>query len=476
MMRGVIDTSSVPEAESAPGESGGPAASRLTTSTTFHSLPIAPEVLQGLDQLGYTHCTPIQERTLPITLAGKDVAGQAQTGTGKTAAFLISVFTRLLRTPPPPKSARSSPRALVVAPTRELAVQIEQEARAVGAFTGLSTMAVYGGVDYTKQRDDLAAGVDLLVGTPGRLIDYFKQKVYDLRRTEIVVIDEADRMFDMGFIADIRYLLRRMPPYDKRQSMLFSATLSMRVMELCYEHMNNPEKVSVTPQRITADKIQEALYHVERSRKFSLLAGLLKREPWERVLIFVNTKHVGERLAEQFNHHGYTARAITGDIPQPKRLKYLERFKKGEIKILVATDVASRGLHIEGVSIVVNYDIPQDPEDYVHRIGRTARAGAAGKAISLACEEYAMGLEAIEAYIGRKIPVEWAEDDWFAKVTSAPRRPRPTEGGAGPRRASHGPASRPGARSTAGSASASSGRGPRRRRGPRSGTPPPAAS
>jgi ATP-dependent RNA helicase RhlB len=286
-------------------------------------------------------------------------------------------------------------------------------------------------------------------------------------------------MFDMGFIADIRYLLRRMPPYDKRQSMLFSATLSMRVMELCYEHMNNPEKVSVTPQRLTADKIQEALYHVERSRKFSLLAGLLKREPWERVLIFVNTKHVGERLADQLNHHGYTARAITGDIPQPKRLKYLDRFKKGEIKILVATDVASRGLHIEGVSIVVNYDIPQDPEDYVHRIGRTARAGAAGKAISLACEEYAMGLEAIEAYIRRKIPVEWAEDDWFAKVTSAPRRPRRPES-EGPRRASHGPASRQGARpataSGTGSTSASAGPPRSRRRRSRSGTPPPAAS
>ncbi|MFZ5861549.1 MAG: DEAD/DEAH box helicase [Nitrospirota bacterium] len=475
----MIDTPSVPEAESAPGESGEPAVPRLTTSTTFHSLPIAPEVLQGLDQLGYTHCTPIQERTLPITLSGKDVAGQAQTGTGKTAAFLVSVFTRLLRTPPSPKGPRSSPRALVIAPTRELAVQIEQEARVVGAFTGLSMMAVFGGVDYTKQRDDLAAGVDLLVGTPGRLIDYFKQKVYDLRRTEIIVIDEADRMFDMGFIADIRYLLRRMPPYDKRQSMLFSATLSMRVMELCYEHMNNPEKVSITPRRLTADKIQEALYHVERSRKFSLLAGLLNREPWERVLIFVNTKHVGERLADQINHHGYTARAITGDIPQPKRLKYLERFKKGEIKVLVATDVASRGLHIEGVSIVVNYDIPQDPEDYVHRIGRTARAGAAGKAISLACEEYVMALEAIEEYIGHKIPVEWAEDEWFAKVTAVPRRPRRPEG-EGLRRASHGPAARQGGRpaaaSGAGSTSASSGRPRRRRRGSKSGTPPPAAS
>jgi ATP-dependent RNA helicase RhlB len=283
-------------------------------------------------------------------------------------------------------------------------------------------------------------------------------------------------MFDMGFIADIRYLLRRMPPFDKRQSMLFSATLSMRVMELCYEHMNNPEKVSVTPQRITADKIQEVLYHVERVRKLSLLLGLLRRERWERVLIFVNTRQTGERLAEHLNHHGYTARAITGDIPQPKRLKYLERFKNGELKVLVATDVASRGLHIEGVSIVVNYDIPQDPEDYVHRIGRTARAGAAGKAISLACEEYVLGLEAIEEFIGHKVPVEWAEDDWLVPVTSLPRRSRPS-GDAPRRRAGH-PAERGASHSPApggGQPSGPAGRKRRRRRRSQSGTPPAAS-
>jgi ATP-dependent RNA helicase RhlB len=341
-------------------------------------------------------------------------------------------------------------------------------------------MAVFGGVDYTKQRDALAAGVDLLVGTPGRLIDYFKQKVYDLRRTEIVVIDEADRMFDMGFIADIRFLLRRLPPFDKRQSMLFSATLSMRVMELCYEHMNNPEKVSVTPQRITADKVEEVLYHVERTRKLSLLLGLLRREPWERVLIFVNTRQTGERLAEYLNHHGYTARAITGDIPQPKRLKYLERFKNGELKVLVATDVASRGLHIEGVSIVLNYDIPQDAEDYVHRIGRTARAGAAGKAISLACEEYVMALEAIEDFIGHKVPVEWAEEDWMVPVTALPRRARPP-GDAVRHRSGHGQAERGGAKHASttpkgpGQTHSPAPAGQRRKRS-KSGAPPPASS
>jgi ATP-dependent RNA helicase RhlB len=430
-MAAVIDHPLSP-AGPAPRPAEDPSGIRTTTSTTFHSLPIASQVLEGLDRLGYTHCTPIQEQTLPITLAGKDVAGQAQTGTGKTAAFLISLFTRLLQTPPPAPAQRASPRALVIAPTRELVVQIEEEARVIGASTGLSMMAVFGGIDYVKQRDALAAGVDLLVGTPGRLIDYFKQKVYDLRHTQLVVIDEADRMFDMGFIADIRYLLRRMPPYDKRQSMLFSATLSMRVMELCYEHMNNPVKVSVTPRQITADKVEQVLFHVEKARKFSLLLGLLKREPWERVLIFVNTKHVSERITDVLNHQGYTARAITGDIPQKKRLAYLNRFKSGELKILVATDVASRGLHIEGVSIVINYDLPQDCEDYVHRIGRTARAGATGKAITLACEEYVMALEQVEAFIGHKIPVEWAEDELFPSVTPVPRRPRPHARGSKP--------------------------------------------
>ncbi|MBI3608147.1 MAG: DEAD/DEAH box helicase [Nitrospirae bacterium] len=472
-MAAVTEHSSSPAAPSAPRAPEDPSGIRTTTSTTFHSLPIAPQVLEGLDRLGYTHCTPIQEQTLPITLAGKDVAGQAQTGTGKTAAFLVSLFTRLLHNPPPPKTPRASPRALVIAPTRELVVQIEQEARAIGVTTGLTMMAVYGGIDYIKQRDLLAAGVDVLVGTPGRLIDYFKQKIYDLRRTEVLVVDEADRMFDMGFIADIRYLLRRLPPYDKRQSMLFSATLSARVMELCYEHMNNPVKVSVSPRQITAEKVQEVLFHVEKAKKTSLLLGLLKREPWERVLIFVNTKHVGERLTDVLNHQGYTARALTGDIPQNKRLKYLERFKSGELKILVATDVASRGLHIEGVSIVVNFDLPQDREDYVHRIGRTARAGATGKAISLACEEYVMTLDDIEAFTGHKVPVEWAEDELFLPVAHTPRRARRPLPGATPSSGAKAPGSRgsdpgkrgpsrpPGRRATsAGKGSSGSGRRP----------------
>jgi len=394
-------------------------------STEFRTLPIPPAVLEGIEKLGFKVCTPIQEETLPLTLAGKDVAGQAQTGTGKTGAFLIALFTRLLNAAAPPRSKISSPRAIVIAPTRELVVQIMEEAKVLGVGTSFKILAVYGGVDYQKQRLELSEGVDLLIGTPGRLIDYFKQKVYTLKQAEVMVIDEADRMFDMGFIADLRFLMRRLPPYNQRQSMLFSATLSHRVMEMAYEHMNNPVKIAVTPEQVTAEKVEQVLFHVERAVKFSLLLGLLKREGWERVLIFVNTKHQGETLSERLVLQGYKAKAITGDLPQKQRMRSLERFKAREVEILVATDVASRGLHIEGVDLVFNYDIPQDREAYVHRIGRTARAGAKGKAICLADEEYVMGLEDIEAYIGHKIPVEWAEDDLFIRPKPFRRQRKP---------------------------------------------------
>ena len=381
----------------------------------FQELRLPPEVVEGIKRVGFSRCTEIQERTLPITLAGKDMAGQAQTGTGKTAAFLIAIFSRLLTLPVPHREKYPSPRALVIAPTRELAVQIFKDAQALGSAVPFTMMVVYGGLDYQKQKAQLESSHDSLIGTPGRLIDYFNQKVYHFRLLQILVIDEADRMFDMGFIADLRFLLRRMPPYHKRQSMLFSATLSLRVMELAYEHMNNPTRIDISPQQVTAQGIEESLYHVERSQKFPLLLGILKKQPWERVLIFVNTKRQGEILEERLIRHGYIARAITGDIPQKQRLKVMEQFKSKSLPILVATDVASRGLHIEDVSHVINYDLPQDPKDYVHRIGRTARAGATGKAVSLACEEYVFSLEEIESLIGHKIPVSWAEDEMFIR-------------------------------------------------------------
>jgi ATP-dependent RNA helicase RhlB len=281
---------------------------------------------------------------------------------------------------------------------------------------------VYGGIDYRKQRQDVQAGVDVLIGTPGRLIDYFKQRVFDLRSVEVLVIDEADRMFDMGFIKDLRYILRQLPSYERRQSMLFSATLSYDVMELAYVFMNDAVRVSVTPEQVTAEKVDHLVYHVSKNEKLPLLVGLLRREPDARVLVFVNMRRSADRLVRWLEVNGFAAEAITGDVDQRRRLRILADFKEVRLPILVATDVASRGLHIEGVTHVVNYDLPLDPEDYVHRIGRTARAGASGRAISLACEEYVEGLEPIETYIGFKLPYEIADETMLAHPLHHPPR------------------------------------------------------
>jgi len=387
----------------------------------FNEFALPELLMKGIAEAGFSTCTPIQEHTLPISLTGKDVAGQAQTGTGKTAAFLITLFTRLLNNKP---AVGKHPRALILAPTRELVVQIEQDAQLLGRHCGLTIQAIYGGVDYMKQRDALRDGADVIIGTPGRLIDYLKQKVYSLKEIEMLIIDEADRMFDMGFIADLRFILRRLPPFDQRQNLMFSATLNLRVMELAYEFMNSPEKVSVTPEKMTADNVEQVLYHASRKEKFPLLLGLLRRDGMERTMIFINTKREGEYLHDRLNANGFPCRLISGDVEQKKRLRILEDFKDGKLPILIATDVASRGLHIDGVSHVVNYDLPQDCEDYVHRIGRTARAGAEGKAISLADEDGVLYLEAIEEYIKAKIPTEWAEDDLFVNDFNRVARPK----------------------------------------------------
>ncbi|TMB52613.1 MAG: DEAD/DEAH box helicase [Deltaproteobacteria bacterium] len=394
----------------------------------FDSFDLPPEVRAGIQRAGFTHCTPIQEKVLPLTLGGRDVAGQAQTGTGKTAAFLITIFTRLLARQRPGRPA--APRALVIAPTRELVVQIAADARLLGEATPFTIHAVYGGIDYRKQRADVQSGVDVLIGTPGRLIDYFKQRVYDLRSVEILVIDEADRMFDMGFIKDLRYILRQLPSYDRRQSMLFSATLTHDVMELAYVFMNDAVRVAVTPEQVTAEKVEHLVYHVGVHEKMPLLIGILRREKDSRVLVFVNMRRSAERIVRTLEANGCSAAAITGDVDQRRRLKVLGDFKEGRLPILVATDVASRGLHIEAVTHVVNYDLPLDPEDYVHRVGRTARAGASGHAISLACEDYVEGLEPIERYIGFKLPFEVPEDDMLVHpVHHPPRERRPARDG-----------------------------------------------
>ncbi len=326
----------------------------------FASLDLPEAVMQGVRQASFVTATPIQEAALPLALKGKDVAGQSQTGTGKTAAFLIAGFTRMLRSPAPPAGAGAAPRMLVIAPTRELVVQIEADAHLLGAFTPFRILAVYGGIDYAKQRDALAAGCDVLVGTPGRLIDYLKQHVWSPKRVEVLVVDEADRMFDMGFISDLRFLLRRLPPHEKRQSFLFSATLSFRVLELTWEFMNNPAQITIMPQQKTVDSVTQTLYHVGREDKFRLLLGFLRREGGERILIFSNTREEARRLEDRLTRNGWEARALTGDVEQKRRLRILNDFKEGKLPVLVASDVASRGLHIEAVSHVINWDLPQD--------------------------------------------------------------------------------------------------------------------
>ncbi len=388
----------------------------------FSELLLPNKVMSGINQAGFSDCTPIQAQTLPLSLSGRDVAGQAQTGTGKTAAFLITLFTKLLSNQTEVTcSDQPRPRALILAPTRELVIQIEKDAQLLGTHCGFNIQAIYGGVDYMKQKNALKDGTDVVIGTPGRLIDYLKQKVYSLKNIEVLVIDEADRMFDMGFIPDLRYILRRLPPFDKRQNLMFSATLNQRVMELSYEFMNLPQKVSVTPEKMTAERVEQVLYHVANKDKFALLLGLLRREGMSRTMIFVNTKREAERLQDRLNANEYLCRVISGDVEQRKRMNILEQFKRGELQILIATDVASRGLHIDGVSHVINYDLPQDAEDYVHRIGRTARAGAEGNALSLADDDGAFYLEAIQEFINHKIPVEWAEDNLFIHDYKRPK-------------------------------------------------------
>ncbi|HSH44174.1 MAG TPA: ATP-dependent RNA helicase RhlB, partial [Arenicellales bacterium] len=395
----------------------------------FTDFELDPVILRGIEEAGFEYCTPIQAETLPHLLAGRDVAGQAKTGTGKTAAFLVALFQHLATHPAPEGRRETQPRALVLAPTRELAIQIDKDARLIGRHLDLKMRLVYGGTGYESQRRELEAGVDLLIGTPGRIIDYLKQGIYSFDALQVVVLDEADRMFDLGFIKDIRYLFRKMPPPAERLNMLFSATLSLRVSELAYEHMNSPEKVTIESDKVTVDQVTQKVYFPSNEDKLPLLLGILKKAGDSRTVVFMNTKYQSERVANSLERSGFNAGVLSGDVPQKKRERLLERFKAGEVNVLVATDVAARGLHIPDVSLVVNYDLPQDPEDYVHRIGRTARAGAAGDAVSFACETYAFSLPDIEDFIGQKIETAAYDQDMLVQ---------PVRGGSGRERAGRG--------------------------------------
>ncbi|OOF71043.1 ATP-dependent RNA helicase RhlB [Rodentibacter caecimuris] len=383
----------------------------------FAELPLHSKVLNALQSRGFEYCTPIQALSLPITLAGKDVAGQAQTGTGKTMAFLTATFHHLLASQT--NLDIHQPRGLILAPTRELAVQINQDAELLVRTTGLKTALAYGGDGYDKQLKAIENGVDILIGTTGRVIDYVKQGIIQLENIQVVVLDEADRMFDLGFIRDIRYLLRKCPPPQERLTMLFSATLSYKVRELAFEDMNAPEYIEIEPLQKTGHRIKEELFYPSNQDKMALLLTLIEDEWPERGIVFSNTKHKCEEIWGYLAADGHRVGLLTGDVAQKKRLALLKQFTEGKLDILVATDVAARGLHIPEVTHVFNYDLPDDREDYVHRIGRTGRAGESGVSISFACEQYAINLPAIEDYIGHSIPV--SQYDPEALLTNLPK-------------------------------------------------------
>jgi ATP-dependent RNA helicase RhlB len=382
----------------------------------FTELDLNPRLQQAIADRGYTDLTPVQERTLAVSLEGQDVAVQSQTGTGKTAAFLITLFSHLLKHH---KSARR--KALIIVPTRELAVQIQGEALLLNRALGLEIGCFYGGVGYAIQLAQIKAGPDIIIGTPGRLLDLAEKKRLNFKECGFLVIDEADRLFDMGFLPDLRDLVQQMPERTRRQSMLFSATLNKLSRRVAMAYLNAPVFIEVTPEQMTVDTISQELYHVGSHIKLNLLLGLLQRYTPKNALIFTNMKHSAFLLAKQLQANGHQAKFLSGDLPQSERLRIIEDFGAGRFPLLVATDVASRGLHIDDLEMVVNYDIPQDSENYVHRIGRTARAGATGLAITLASEKTADHLEAIEKFIGQKIPERPVTNDMFLRDMSLER-------------------------------------------------------
>ncbi|MCF6437279.1 MULTISPECIES: ATP-dependent RNA helicase RhlB [Pseudoalteromonas] len=405
------------------------------TNKKFSDFALAPEVVAGLTANGFEYCTPIQAKCLPFVVDGRDIAGQAQTGTGKTLAFLTATCHRLMQSE---GISRKQPRALIMAPTRELAIQIHKDAKIIAPHCDLKLGLIYGGEDYEKQRAQLENGVDILIGTTGRLIDFYKQGAYSLNEIEVVVLDEADRMFDLGFIKDIRYLFNRMPETSERLNLLFSATLSYRVQELAFEHMTNPEHVQIEPDVKTGKRIQEELFHPSHDDKIPLLLTLIEEEWPDKAIIFANTKQSCENVYAWLKADGHRVGLLTGDVNQKKRQSILAQFTKGDVDFLVATDVAARGLHIPEVSHVFNFDLPDDCEDYVHRIGRTGRAGASGHAISFACEQYAYNLHEIESYIEHAIPLSHYDKTALLDDLTKPNMQRKRNYSSGPRNRNNG--------------------------------------
>ncbi|MGI6088319.1 MAG: DEAD/DEAH box helicase [Kiritimatiellia bacterium] len=402
--------------------------------TRFHDLCLPTEIMHAISDLDFKYCTPVQALCLPAALKGKDVAGKAQTGTGKTAAFLIAAFARFLERPLSGARKPGAPRMLVLAPTRELVIQIHNDAEALGKYCGCVSMAVYGGMDYGKQQQQLRSPCDIIAATPGRLLDFRDARALDLRQVEVLVIDEADRMLDMGFIPDVRKIVYSLPHKNRRQTMLFSATLSPEVMRLAERWMNDPVKVEVEPEKATVDTIKQLVYSVPARDKLALLLHLLSEPDVQRVLVFRNRRDTVDELTRQLRAYGVGCDQLSGDVPQKQRLSILEKFRSGDIKVLVATDVAGRGIHVENITHVINYDLPEEAEDYVHRIGRTGRAGAAGTAIAFACETGAFNMMEIEKFLGVSLSYEQPPEAWL----KMPARPESAvAGGSAPRRSAN---------------------------------------
>jgi ATP-dependent RNA helicase RhlB len=391
----------------------------------FHDFDLPAEIMHAVADKGFQYCTPIQEMSLVHALAGKNVAGKAQTGTGKTAAFLVAILTRYLRTPEGRADKGGRPRALVIAPTRELVIQICKDADELGKYCGLRSLAVYGGMDYERQkREVMDEPVDLLVATPGRLLDFARSRVIDLSMVDTLVIDEADRMLDMGFIPDVRTIIRKLPPKEKRGTMLYSATLSEDVMQLASQWMEEPVRVETEVEQVTTKTVKQVVYVVTSDEKFTVLYNHIQQFPESRILVFCNRRTTTDDVADSLERRGVRCETLSGDVNQNRRLRVLEDFRSGKTRIVVATDVAGRGLHVDDIGFVINFDFPYAPEDYVHRIGRTGRAGASGVAISFADEDESFTIPEIEKFINEELKCTMlkADDPLLTPVPKVSRR------------------------------------------------------
>ena len=394
--------------------------------TRFHELGLPDPVMHAIADLGFKYCTPIQAEILPSTLKRNDATGRAQTGTGKTAAFLITANTWMLRNPINGKRRNGTPRVLIIAPTRELALQIEAEARDLSKYCPFTIMSVFGGMDYERQKRKLREKIiDIIVATPGRLLDYHRSHDVHLGKVEILVLDEADRMLDMGFIPDVRRIIHTTPHKSRRQTLLFSATLTTEVTRLASQWTQKPVVVEIEPEHVAVDTVDQMVYIVTIKEKYALLYNVIAKQNLERVLVFCNRRDQTRRLADMLGQYGINCEFLSGEVPQKKRIRILEDFKAGKIRVLVATDVAGRGIHVEGISHVINYTLPHDPEDYVHRIGRTGRAGVSGTSVSFACEKDSFFIPDIEEFTGNKLSCITPDDDWL--ILPPKSRPRPQE-------------------------------------------------